>query len=188
MPWKNGLGVTTEILIEPADATLGNFDWRLSMARIDADGPFSSFPNIDRLLVVLEGCVQLEIEERPAIALTPDDAPVRFPGELAVSATLITAAGALPRPAIDLNLMVRRGRYAAEMRRVVVERVGEYLPSADVTALLCRTAELRISDERDSHSLQCDDVLLVRGQSPRPLQLSHTSSAVLYAVELERVS
>ena len=85
MPWKNGLGVTTEILIEPSDATIGNFDWRLSMARIDADGPFSSFPNIDRLLLVLEGRVNLQIEGRPAVALTPDDAPIRFPGELAVS-------------------------------------------------------------------------------------------------------
>ena len=187
MPWKNGLGVTTEILIDPSDATIGNFDWRLSMARIDADGPFSSFPNIDRLLVVLEGCVHLEIEGRPAIALTPDDAPIRFPGELAVSATLITAPGALPRPAIDLNLMVRRGSYEAEMRRVVVERVGQYRPSADIIALLCRTAGLRISSERDSHSLQCDDVVLLRGQSP-PLHLSHTSSAVLYAVELHCVS
>jgi len=105
MPWKNGLGVTTEILIEPSDATIGNFDWRLSMARINADGPFSSFPNIDRLLLVLEGRVNLQIEGRPAVALTPDDAPIRFPGELAVSATLITAPGALPRPAIDLNLI-----------------------------------------------------------------------------------
>jgi len=188
MPWKNGLGVTTEILIEPSNATLGNFEWRLSMARIDAAGPFSSFPNIDRLLVVLEGCVHLEIEGRPAIALTPDDAPVRFPGELAVSAMLVTAAGVPPRPAIDLNLMVRRGRYEAELRRVAVERVDEYLPSAEVTAFLCRTAGLRIAHGRDSHSLQCDDVLLVRGHWPRPLQLSHASSAVLYAVEIDRVS
>jgi len=37
------LGVTTEILIEPSDATLGNFEWRLSMARIDAAGPSRAF-------------------------------------------------------------------------------------------------------------------------------------------------
>src|SRR5438876_520491 len=104
-----------------------------------------------RSLLSMRNCCA---EDRPhaspnPLTPTPDDAPIRFPGELAVSATLITAPGALPRPAIDLNLMVRRGSYEAEMRRVVVERVGQYRPSADIIALLCRTAGLRISSERD---------------------------------------
>src|SRR2546422_8818735 len=101
MPWKNGLGVTTEILIEPSDATIGNFDWRLSMARIGADGPFASFPNIDRLLLVLEGPVHLQTEVRPALALTTDVAPIRRPGARAVAARLITVPAAIPRRSID---------------------------------------------------------------------------------------
>ena len=48
MPWKNGGGETAEILVEPAGAPLDSFDWRLSMARVAADGPFSLFPGVER--------------------------------------------------------------------------------------------------------------------------------------------
>ena len=55
MPWKNGLGSTTEIAIFPANAKLDDFDWRVSMAQVTSDGPFSSFPGIDRTLLVIDG-------------------------------------------------------------------------------------------------------------------------------------
>ena len=39
MPWKNGGGITTELLIEPEGATLeSGFQWRLSMADVRTDG------------------------------------------------------------------------------------------------------------------------------------------------------
>ena len=38
VPWKNGGGLTREILKVPADADA--FDWRLSLATIAAPGPF----------------------------------------------------------------------------------------------------------------------------------------------------
>lgn len=184
MAWKNGLGLTTEIAVEPPDATLADFDWRLSMARIDADGPFSRFPNIDRLLVVLEGHIHLAIEGRPLIKLTPLDEPVRFSGELDVMGTLATSANAPAQPAIDLNVMVRRGRYEAQMVRLVVERQSTFQPTANITALICRTAGLRISHEQGTDILEQDDVFLVSGRPSHPLQLSHASTAMLYAVGL----
>ena len=55
MPWKNGGGETTEIAVSPQNASLEAFDWRVSMARVESDGPFSAFPGIDRTLAVLEG-------------------------------------------------------------------------------------------------------------------------------------
>ena len=55
MPWKNGGGVTTEIAVFPANAGLEDFEWRLSMATVASDGPFSLFAGIDRTLAVLEG-------------------------------------------------------------------------------------------------------------------------------------
>ena len=54
-PWKNGGGSTTEIAIGPAGASLEDFDWRISMARVASDGPFSDFPGIDRTLAVIKG-------------------------------------------------------------------------------------------------------------------------------------
>ena len=43
MPWKNGGGETTEIAVSPEAAGLDRFDWRVSMARVARNGPFSEF-------------------------------------------------------------------------------------------------------------------------------------------------
>ena len=52
IPWKNGLGETTELAInEGGDVT--NFDWRLSIARVTKDGFFSDFSNYSRNLILI---------------------------------------------------------------------------------------------------------------------------------------
>jgi environmental stress-induced protein Ves len=114
MPWKNGAGTTSEIAVFPAGASLDEFDWRLAIADLDRSGPFSSFPGVDRRLMLLPpGEVTLEIDGRQQ-AMAPLDV-VAFPGESAVSAHL--AAG----PARDLNLMLRRGRVQATMRALELD-------------------------------------------------------------------
>ena len=52
-PWKNGGGVTREALRVPPSGD--PFQWRVSLAQIDASGPFSDFTGYDRTLVLLEG-------------------------------------------------------------------------------------------------------------------------------------
>ncbi len=44
MPWKNGGGETAEIAVFPPSADLSEFGWRISMATVSSDGPFSAFP------------------------------------------------------------------------------------------------------------------------------------------------
>ena len=52
MPWRNGGGVTRELLAWPDP-----HDWllRVSVADIHASGPFSKFPGVDRWFAVLAG-------------------------------------------------------------------------------------------------------------------------------------
>ncbi|RUU10282.1 HutD family protein, partial [Mesorhizobium sp. M7A.T.Ca.TU.009.01.3.2] len=70
MPWKNGGGVTTEIAVSPSGAGLDDFDWRVSMARVELSGPFSQFAGIDRTLAVLEGeGIVLEIASHPPTSI-----------------------------------------------------------------------------------------------------------------------
>ena len=64
MPWKNGGGETTEIAVFPAGAGLDDFDWRVSMARVESSGPFSVFPGIDRTLAILEGEGHYPVDRR----------------------------------------------------------------------------------------------------------------------------
>jgi len=54
IPWKNGLGHTTELAISE-DGNLDNFDWRLSIASVVNDGDFSNFAGYQRNLVLIEG-------------------------------------------------------------------------------------------------------------------------------------
>lgn len=54
IPWKNGLGETTELAISES-GSLDCFDWRLSIASVVADGVFSDFSGYNRNLVLIEG-------------------------------------------------------------------------------------------------------------------------------------
>ena len=104
MPWKNGAGRTTEIAAHPAGAALDTFDWRVSIADVARDGPFSAFPGIDRTIVLLEGAgMHLDGAGR-ATALTTPFVPHDFRGDEAVDCTLVAG------PCRDFNAMFRRGR------------------------------------------------------------------------------
>lgn len=54
IPWKNGLGETTELAINE-HASLDNFIWRLSIASVVNDGVFSDFSGYHRNLVLISG-------------------------------------------------------------------------------------------------------------------------------------
>ena len=106
MPWKNGGGVTTEIAIAPAGATIDNFDWRISTAQVEAAGPFSHFAGIDRSLAVIAGGrLTMHRADADAVTLAPGGAPTRFPGEAEVHATL-------DAPLSDFNVMTRRDTWS----------------------------------------------------------------------------
>jgi environmental stress-induced protein Ves len=103
MPWANGGGTTYQVATGPEGAGLDSFDWRVSLADIDAGGPFSSFPGIDRILMVLDGPgIELVVDGR-LVPLGQLD-PLRFDGEADTSCSLLGG------PTRDLNLMTRRGR------------------------------------------------------------------------------
>lgn len=108
-PWKNGGGETREIICVPApDAP---FLWRASIATLQADGPFSPFPGVDRVITLLAGQpLRLcgENIDQP-LALWQ---PWAFPGEWALSSVGIVA------PGLDFNIMTQRGRASATVQVV----------------------------------------------------------------------
>ena len=104
MPWKNGSGRTTEIAAYPSGAGLDTFLWRVSLADVGCDGPFSSFPGIERTIVLLEGAGMRLHGGGRAIELTTPFAPHTFSGDVAIDCKLIAG------PVRDFNAMFRRGR------------------------------------------------------------------------------
>ena len=108
VPWKNGGGVTRELLRLPARDT---DDWtlRISVADIDVDGPFSPFPGIARWFAVLTGSGVRLRWPRHARHMRPGEAPLHFDGADAPDCTLFDG------PTRDLNVMVRKDRATAEL-------------------------------------------------------------------------
>ena len=104
-PWANGGGITYEVARWPEDSS--DFDWRLSIAEVAREGPFSSYPGIDRILILLKGTMALVIDGTPYDV--PPFAPLAFAGEARVDA-LLTAG-----PTMDFNVMTRRGRTKASI-------------------------------------------------------------------------
>lgn len=99
--WRNGGGWTRQLLSWPAD----NPDWqlRISLASIEAAGPFSAFPGVQRVLAVVVGAgVLLTVDDREH-RLTPASEPLHFDGGASAHAAPIAGA------TTDLNLMVKHG-------------------------------------------------------------------------------
>ena len=100
MPWKNGGGSTTEIYVSPNGT--GPFNWRVSIATVNEDGPFSAFNGYERHIMVLSGAgMTLDVEGRGRIDLAPLN-PFSFSGDLQVASSLSHG------PVLDFNLMVHR--------------------------------------------------------------------------------
>jgi uncharacterized protein len=96
--WRNGGGVTRELLAWP-----GEDDWRvrISVADIEADGPFSTYPGIQRwFTVLLGGGVALTIDDAERLCRIGDE-PFAFPGESHASCRLLAGVSR------DLNFMLR---------------------------------------------------------------------------------
>jgi len=151
MPWRNGGGRTTEIAAAPAGADLATFAWRVSIADVERDGPFSAFPGVDRTLLLLAGRGMTLAGPRGVHALDAPFAMTTFAGEDAMDCRLVAG------PTRDFNLMVRRA--VARGAVTVVRRTARTFSGAQ--AVLCFAA---------SGSVECT----VGGNSPAVLPPEHT--------------
>jgi environmental stress-induced protein Ves len=106
MPWANGRGVTTELAREDRSGTLS---WRLSLAAVVEDGPFSVLPGVLRNLTVISG-PGFDLVGGGLVLNAAPLCPVAFDGGLAVSAVGVAA------PSEDFNVMVEAGRGPPDVR------------------------------------------------------------------------
>nr|WP_268894909.1 HutD family protein [Steroidobacter agaridevorans] len=183
MPWKNGGGETSEIAISPPGATLDSLDWRVSMAVVAQDGPFSIFPDIDRTLCILDGQgMALDFGAAGGTrTVTRDTAPFPFPADLPVQARLL--AGTIA----DLNVMTRRGRYRHSVDRLVVDRHLTLDLRAEESLLFCADGAVSCAIEGESEiQLGARDCVLMQSP-PGVLTLSAArSSASVFLIQLYR--
>jgi uncharacterized protein len=122
-PWRNGGGTTRELVVFPVRE---NWHWRLSVADIAQDGPFSQFEEVQRWFAVLSGNgVRLSVDGTTQ-TLTRASPPVPFDGAAPTRCELVAG------PTQDFNLMVREGR--GRMERVEGD-VAQAVSSGSAIAL-----------------------------------------------------
>lgn len=108
--WKNGGGWTTQIARDTGYGHGEEFRWRISIADIEHDGPFSAFPGVGRDLLLLDGNgLELDIGASPPVRLDRRYARAHFDGGAAVNCRLLAG------PTRDFNVMVQRDEVQADV-------------------------------------------------------------------------
>jgi environmental stress-induced protein Ves len=163
VPWRNGGGITREIAATP--------QWRLSIADVDRDGPFSAYPEYHRVITPIRGNgMVLTVEGTLHRVLRHH--PFTFPGAADTTCDLING------PVVNLNVM-SRAPARVEVRRVNAET------RIDATAVVVLEGELTVGP----HHLGPLDALVLDGPtnaeshfSVRPGHAGHDSLLLSFTI------
>lgn len=123
--WQNGGGISHQLCRQDDEHGLL---WRLSIAEVACDGPFSRFDNIDRIIMLLTGAgFSLHgVGAKPQVLNAPLQ-PFAFAGETAIHCTLLNGA------VRDFNLMTRRGAVQAQLQVLTISADPQSLPLSSQT-------------------------------------------------------
>ena len=161
--WRNGLGWTREIHAHATAASPDDWAWRLSIAEIEQDAPFSAFPGIDRELVLLSGNgLRLRFADGEVRELHPPHGRARFAGERAVTGELLDG------PTHDFNLMWRRDRIDAQLwHRPLVGPMVVFAEPGTVWAVHLLAGQARFADDSGLPDLAAADTALLQADDTR---------------------
>lgn len=172
--WKNGGGETAEIAVFPENAGLDDFDWRISMATVASDWPFSGFSGVDRTLSVLHGAgIDLEVEGQAPRTLTPASPPFFFAADAKAGARLLEGTIS------DLNVMTRRERFSHTVERRAVEGTLEI---AAESMVFVATTGLNVAAVGSDTEIGLFDMVLPEGR-----KLSVTGQGLVYLIGINRL-
>jgi environmental stress-induced protein Ves len=136
MPWRNGSGITREIVRDAGAGDGAEFSWRLSLASITASGAFSNYAGYRRSVTLIAGKgFRLDIGSRQPVTLDTVGATALFPGAVPTGCVLIDG------PCSDLSLMVREPGSIISVSRISDTRQRSLpLVAGAMKALFCLTA------------------------------------------------
>ena len=177
VPWKNGGGVTHEALRVPPGGE--SFHWRVSVAQIDAAGPFSDFAAYDRFMVLLKGAgVVLKFSGGPGTVAA--STPARRASELLrvgdmaqFDGGLATHCDLVDGPCVDLNLMVSKTLPEVRARvEALREAFSSSLGDGESMLVFPIDAALEVSSGAGRCVLEPWDLALLSGPEDRTVSLS----------------
>ncbi|MDH5435086.1 MAG: HutD family protein [Gammaproteobacteria bacterium] len=149
MPWKNGGGSSYEIYRLPA--TSDYWDFRVSIAEVNSDGPFSLFPNCERFLMLLsDNGMHLKSNELNHSLLKIYD-HLYFSGDLKITASLENG------PNRDFNVIWNKDKFIVE----ISIKTGAFQENFEQMLLYAHNGEGSINGEKFTQG----DAVLCKNQS-----------------------
>lgn len=171
-PWRNGGGITHELVAEPAE----RWRWRVSVARIEQDGAFSHFEGVDRQFAVIRGAgVRLHLRGQSVTTLARGPA-VAFSGEEACRAELIDG------PTLDFNLMSRQA--ISHLQRCTSNQILPWRSGQVAGVYACEST--RLMHESGSQVLLNPDEMLWTHALPEGGWSVRSGDALAFCLDLER--
>ncbi|WP_373504367.1 HutD family protein [Aestuariivirga sp.] len=164
--WRNGMGVSWDIASDPPGTD--DFGWRLAMAHIDADVPFSHYPSVDRVFTLIEGNgLDLEFESGRTLAVDRLFVPHPYPCDIPTYCRLRDG------PCRALNLFTRRGLLTVGVDILSSNAKIEH-PGPMLLVVLDGRAEI------GGGSLECGDTVVMSDR------VSAKVDGLLYAAKLTK--
>lgn len=161
--WRNGAGWTREIA--RGEAPGGAWDWRVSIAEIEAPAEFSRFDGVDREQVLLSGGGLALESAAGTVRLEPPHGRHRYPGEEGVRGVPIDG------PVHAFNLMWRRGRIGATLwHRPLVGSMVLFAEPGSTWLLYLMAGQARVGSGTPGALLEAGDSMLVRAGADRVRQ------------------
>jgi uncharacterized protein len=162
--WRNGGGVTRTLAAEGER-------WRISLAEVERNGPYSRFVGISRLSLVLRGS-GVTLQNADSIVSLRTFSAVEYDGDTDWNATLIDG------PVTALNVMTMKGRYRVRVR-VICEPL--IVPAGCVAAVVALhggcTWSAQTAAGNEVHEIRADSYLIANKLN-FPIQFSPNATSV----------
>jgi environmental stress-induced protein Ves len=178
-PWKNNGGTTTEIAVHPEGAGWNNFLWRVGIADIRQSGPFSSFPGIDRSIMLIDcphGSGMTLTVAGTSVGMVQHEF-IDFPGEAITE-------GELHGEAVrDFNVMSRRG--SVQHRRgwkSISPHEWFKLGGTEWRFVHVATGELELSGAVSARTISAGESLIASGDDALSMRGGPEGAGLVWAV------
>jgi environmental stress-induced protein Ves len=155
--------------------------WRLSLATVDRDGPFSDFTGYKRIIMLLEGKgMTLDFGPHGSAVMDRPFVPVTFDGGWPTTATLMDG------PTRDFNVVAAHERAASAVEVLKVPASGAALaPSRDLTFLRALSGAAAVDVGGTHRILATGDCLRLDGAGQGGRVAGPADGALVYRIDLD---
>jgi len=159
MPWQNGGGTTRELFRIPHESEENKFYFRISVAHLNQSSLFSTYPGIDRFLMLLEGKgFMLHFEDKSHVKLASPFDSYEFEGEEKIQCELID------KNCLDFNVMTDRswGHSTVNLTQLKMNQIKKYQPANHTYLYLYQASpKMVVLEPNDKFELKASENVVV---------------------------